>query len=133
MNDFSLPPDVVAQLMQMGALNRQDELLQQQLAQAEALRQMPQRHSYGAMAGIGNGIANAVNGIHAGFMQHDSTQGLEDNMKKETSGALALAGLLNNNPMSAQMAQAQALKQKPPAMLDADPSQAMAGYGFGDY
>jgi hypothetical protein len=106
MNDFSLPPDVVAQLMQMGSLNRQDELLQQQLAQAEALRQTPQRHSYGAMAGIGNGIANAVNGIHAGFMQHDAQQGLQGNAGHENDIAkqIAQAMLLRNQAAQTQPA-----------------------------
>lgn len=127
-----LSPEALQQILNLGTLNQQDDLLQQQLAQAYALRSQHPAQGYGALGGLGAGLTNAFNGIDAAMEKRNALHGLAQNQGAEGAGRTAYAHAVFGDPMAAQAAQAQALK-RPPAMLDADPSRALAGYGFGDY
>ena len=150
-NPFAgLTPEQLQQLVGLGSLNQQDELLEQQLAMAQQLRTRPQAQGYGALGGIGAGIQNALTGLQSGLERKDALAQLQQNRALEDAGrkqyALGLARASNPgygmgeplatapnrlgsslagmvaqpDPMALAQARAALLRNRPPPMLARD-------------
>lgn len=80
-----LSPEELAQLLGLGTMDERSQLLQQQLAQAEALRSGPQQHhSTGlgaALGGLGDVVKNVAGSMKAQKL-NDQMAGLADEKDK---------------------------------------------------
>lgn len=94
MNQFS--PEQLQQLIQLGTVDEQQQGFQEQLAQAEALRQhaMQQgQHRSPLAAGIG-AIGNVVGGVRGRLDSDAARKGIADALSRKTAGRTAFANML---------------------------------------
>lgn len=74
---------------------QEEDEYKRQMRMAEALRGWQAPPSYGLGAGIGNGLATALNGINGAVRESRATSGMADMLKREQSSALPIASQLS--------------------------------------
>ncbi len=87
-----LTPEQIQELMKLGGLAEKDDLLKEQLAQAQALR--APRHGYGFWGGLTNGLADVSDKIFSGIEAHQAKTQLDANMAEQAKARGLAAGLL---------------------------------------
>jgi hypothetical protein len=95
----SASPEELEQLMGMGTLDEKGGLLEQQMAQAQALRSNhSQGHSTGLGAGLG-GLADILNGYASGRQQKETGEQQQALLAQKDSGRNLYADLLRRGRM----------------------------------
>lgn len=64
-----MSPEELEELLRLGTLDERGALLEQQLAQAQALRQPDNRQHYSGFAGAMAGLSNAANNVYGAYQQ----------------------------------------------------------------
>lgn len=129
-----LPPEALEQLLGLGTLDERGGLLQQQLAQAEALRQpRQQQHSTGGGA-IGHGIGNLFRGIHGTIQGGQAQAGMQDLMGQKDAGRSAYVRAISDYLRRKSQPQPEpALIGPSPSLIEpeADPMAGSKAWGIG--
>lgn len=73
-----LAPEQIQQLVRLGGLGEKNDLLKEQMARAEALKNP--RQAYGFWGGLTNGLADATDKVFSGFKAHDAQEMMKANM-----------------------------------------------------
>ncbi len=76
-----MTPEQAQQWMKLAGLAQKDDMLKEQLAQAQALR--APRKGYGFWGGLTNGLADASDSIFSGIEAHNAKSQLEANMAEQ--------------------------------------------------
>lgn len=93
-----LDPDTLQQLLGMGTLDERGQLLQQQQAMAQALRQ-PQGGGYSSVGGaIGAGLGDLVRGIGGGIASADLMKQQQALLGQKDAGRSAYVDALRAKP-----------------------------------
>lgn len=87
----SLPPEVLAQILAGGQTDPQAALLEQQQAQAHALR-MQKPQAYGAPAGMASGLNNVLEGVQAQQIAGRQQQNVDQRQQSLQALVAALRG-----------------------------------------
>ena len=116
-----LPPEALAQLMELGVLDEQGAQLEQQMQQAQALRHSAgaQQQSTGLGAGLA-GLGDILNAVRGGLQSRDLRRQQQELLGKKTSGRSVLADLLRNRQQPAP----------PPMLQQANPQRPFSPFGF---
>ncbi|NBD11833.1 hypothetical protein [Corallococcus silvisoli] len=90
----SLTPEEQQQLMGMGTLDDRAAMLEQQMAQAEALRSGDNREHYSAAAGALSGLSNAANNVYGTYMQKQALEQQRQLLNQKDQGRNLYADIL---------------------------------------
>ena len=82
------------QLLGMGTLDERAALLEQQLAQAAALRQADNREHYSGAAGALSGFSNAANNVAGAYMQKQAMDQQKQLLDQKDEGRNTYASVL---------------------------------------
>lgn len=117
-----MDPETLKQLLGMGTLDERGQLLQQQMAQAEALRQ-PQGGNYSSVGGaIGGGIGDVLRGLGGGLAQAGLGEQQQALLGQKDMGRNAYVEALRQRRQSGVV---------PGSAGMGDLSSAMGSYGLG--
>lgn len=98
-----MDPAVLDELMRLGTVDERQALLEQQMAQAQALRKPDGQQHYSALGGALGGLNSAINNIYGAYQQGQLSEQQMELMKQKDAGrvkyARALPDLYGRSPV----------------------------------
>lgn len=114
-----LDTSLLSQLVNLGVIDAKGNIIDQQLAQANALRKSQTPAAPGVLGGVFSGLTNAINNTVGGYQQRQLHDQQQDLLKQQVAGRAAYGkaqGWDDDAVLTAAMrqsAQANALQQPP--------------------
>lgn len=81
-----MDPAVLDELMRLGTLDERNALLEQQIAQAQALRQPDNAQHYSALGGVLGGLNSAIGNIYGTYKTEKAAAEQQNLLKQKDAG-----------------------------------------------